>query len=248
MSTGTDPMENTKTHQILIVDDEPDILSLLEEVLVRRKYVVHSADTIADALKIIEGNNDISLVISDIKMPEGTGVELLKKIRSRNPVKPAVVFLTAFTDISEEDIYDRGASGFIEKPIDIKSFTKTIENLLADVDNGYCPGDICEAAPCTHNINLKLESMKDARIGNGGIFIPTSNITVKTKELITFDIIFKSGETPIKGIGEVAWIRKDASKSPAGIGVKFSKLYKESEQALHEYAKKNTIIAFIPKG
>lgn len=241
-------MENTKTHQILIVDDEPDILSLLKEVLVRRKYIVHSADTIADALKIIEGNDDIDLVISDIKMPEGTGVELLKKIRFRHTTKPAVVFLTAFTDISDEDIYDRGASGFIEKPIDIKSFTKTIENILADVDNGYCAGDVCDTTPHTHSLNLKLESMKEARIGNGGVFIPTSDITVKIKERISFDIIFKSGETPIKGIGEIAWIRKDTSKGPAGIGVKFFRLHKESEQAIHDYAKKNTIIAFIPKG
>jgi len=118
-----------KTYQILLVDDEQDILSMLEVVLRAKKYIVHSSMSISEALNILEQNKDISLVISDIQMPGGTGLDLLKKIRAKYPVKPKVVFLTGFAKTSLDDACE-GVSGYIEKPIDIKAFIQTVEDVL----------------------------------------------------------------------------------------------------------------------
>lgn len=235
-----------KNYEILLVDDEPDILSLLEDILERRKYIVHSANSISKALKVLEENKDISLVISDIKMPEGTGIELLKTLRANNPIKPIVLFLTAFTDISIEDVYNRGASGFIEKPIDIKAFIKTIEETLEEVHHDT--KDKIEEIPCKEDVCIKLTSLEGAKIGTGGVFIPLDEINVRPKELVRFQINFSNGQPQISGIGEVAWIRRGDTKGPQpqGIGLKFVNLEEASERIIHNWVRQQGIIAFIP--
>ena len=234
-----------KNYQILIVDDEPDILSLLEDILSRRKYTVHSANSVSKALKILEQNNDISLVISDIKMPEGTGIELLKTLRANNPTKPIVLFLTAFTDISMEDVYNRGASGFIEKPIDIKAFIKTVEETLEEIH--LDTKDKIEEIPCQEEVCLKLTSLEGAKIGTGGVFIPLEEINLRPKELVRFHIQFTNGQPAIEGVGEVAWTRRGTTnKGAQGIGLKFIYLEDASERIIHNWVRQQGIIAFIP--
>jgi CheY-like chemotaxis protein/Tfp pilus assembly protein PilZ len=234
---------NENKAHILIVDDEPDILSLLEDILTRRNYTVYSADTVAKALKIIEEHPKISLVISDIKMPEGTGAELLKKIRSRDPVKPILVFLTALADLSMEDICERGASGYIEKPIDIKNFIKNVESILTDTQ--ICK-DLCETVPCTTEIKASLPSMSSVGIGNGGLFIPTKT-PAKLKEIIRFNVTFENKEESLDGVGEVFWTRTDCGSLPQGIGIKFLHLSVKTQQIVRSIAKKNGVTAFIPR-
>ncbi|MEI6092739.1 MAG: response regulator [bacterium] len=233
--------ENIK---VLLVDDEPDILFLLEEVLKRRKYSVLVADSISNASKLLEQHKDIDIIISDIKMPEGTGIDLLKTIRAKDPIKPILVFLTAFTDISTEEIYNRGASGFIEKPIDIKVFAKTIEDLLKEAQ--LCECNVCDLYPCDKKINIKLKSIDDASLGTGGIFIPMPEIDFRLSEFVKLNITFENHDHSIIGIGKIEWIRRDSSKGPVGVGIKFINLLEETQEAIRKIVKQKGIISFIP--
>ncbi len=70
-----------KRKRILIVDDEDHILELLELHLTRMDYVVTKANSIERAQKIVSQNSDIRLVITDISMPGGSGLSLIKNIR-----------------------------------------------------------------------------------------------------------------------------------------------------------------------
>ncbi len=245
MSIGAHRKNNMKPNiKILLVDDEPDILSLLQDVLKRRKYDVLTANSVINASKILDQNEDIDLVISDIKMPEGTGIDLLKKMREKDPIKPVLIFLTAFTDISVEDIYNRGASDFIEKPIDIKDFTKTIEDILKE--NAFCSSDICDKIPYKDEVSIKLKSLSEASLGTGGMFIPMDNINLRVQEIIKFEISFDSKGIPIRGIGKIAWVRRTSSQGPTGIGIKFINMYKDSQEAILKAIKQKGITSFIP--
>lgn len=236
----------TVSNKILVVDDELDILSLLEEVLKRRKYEVYSADTIDKALKILDKNKDIALVISDIKMPEGTGVDLLKKIRSIDTMKPVVVFLTAFTDISLEDVYDKGASGFIEKPLDLKFFVETIEKLLSDKRTPL--ENLSEEPKYNKELNIKLKSLESSSIGTGGMFVPMTQINVELNEIVKFEIHFETGEPSlIKGFGQILWVRNSQDLNKTGIGIKFIHINKDSEKYIYNLVKAKGIISFVPK-
>lgn len=83
MGTGT-------TRSILVVDDEISMCEVVEIMLEFSGYKVHIATSGPEALKILE-ENSIDLVLSDVRMPEMTGIELARKIRQDHPNVPILL-------------------------------------------------------------------------------------------------------------------------------------------------------------
>lgn len=106
--------------KILLVDDEPEILDLLGDILKPICDEIITAENGLQALAVLESNPDISAILSDIQMPRMNGLELLSRIRSQfNPI-PFVV-LTAFGDSkSYQEAIRLNATDFLEKPIVFK--------------------------------------------------------------------------------------------------------------------------------
>ena len=113
---------------ILAVDDEPTTLKLLARLLRGLGHEVKTAGTIALALETVEGGN-FDLIISDIGLPDGTGLELVRRIiEMRGPV-PAIA-LTGYG--MEEDIRrsrDAGFSAHLTKPIDFAKLEAMIRQV-----------------------------------------------------------------------------------------------------------------------
>lgn len=84
-------------HTILVVDDETDNTDALER-LFRRKYLVLKAHSGAEALKVLESTPQVTLIISDQRMPEMTGVQLLEKSLSTHPDSIRIL-LTGYAEI-----------------------------------------------------------------------------------------------------------------------------------------------------
>lgn len=101
--------------KILIVDDDPFVLETISSLLEMWDYKVISCACAREAIEaLLKG--DIDLVISDIKMPETTGIELLGMIHDLNPEIP-VILMTAFADMEVAiDALRKGAFDFIIKP------------------------------------------------------------------------------------------------------------------------------------
>jgi len=105
-------------YKILVVDDDVHILSSVVELLQRRGYIVKAWANGADALKYFK-NETFHLIISDIKMPGMTGIELLDKIKEIDTAIPFIL-MTAYGDISAAvDAMKKGAYDFIEKSLDL---------------------------------------------------------------------------------------------------------------------------------
>ena len=98
-----------------IVDDEPLIRDTLGEYLAAEGAVVAQASNGNEAYALIL-ENTYHVILSDVRMPECSGVELLKKIRESNVQMPPVVMMSAFTDISENKARELGAKGMFLKP------------------------------------------------------------------------------------------------------------------------------------
>jgi CheY-like chemotaxis protein len=118
---------------ILVVEDIPNVLELLEVTLRFQGYQVISAHNGQEALDILEHETP-ALIISDILMPKLDGFALVQELRS-NPktMSIPVIFLSA-TYVTPEDrefALSLGASRFIEKPIDTEDFLLTIAELLS---------------------------------------------------------------------------------------------------------------------
>ena len=105
---------------VLVVDDEEILRSLLEKILKKEGYTVHLAASGKEALRILEGN-PVDIVVSDIKMPEMDGIELLKVVKENHP-NVGVIMMTAYADTcSVKDALLLGADDYVTKPF------KTVE-------------------------------------------------------------------------------------------------------------------------
>jgi CheY-like chemotaxis protein len=117
---------------ILVVDDVPDILELLETSLKFRGYRVITARNGQEALDVIQAERPI-LIIADILMPKMDGFSLVHQLRL-NPLTRdiPVIFLSA-TYVTPEDkdfAQTIGVTRFIEKPVDLQSFLPMIEKFF----------------------------------------------------------------------------------------------------------------------
>ncbi len=124
--------ENARAPRILVVDDDYEVRSYLEQEL-SRQYRVTTCTNGREALEILLARQiDFSLIVSDVMMPELDGIQLCMRIRSNIQLNAIpIILLTART--SDEDrlaSLEVGANAFISKPFNVDILLKTIQNLL----------------------------------------------------------------------------------------------------------------------
>jgi len=114
---------------ILLVDDEEAQRTVLGGFLRKRGFDVLAAGTVDEALRIA-GARTLDLVLTDLRMPGASGLDLLQAIRAINPEVP-VVLMTAFgTVASAVDAMKRGAADYLTKPIDLDELEVLIARTL----------------------------------------------------------------------------------------------------------------------
>jgi signal transduction histidine kinase len=117
-------------YEILLVDDEADNLDALER-LFRKTYKVYKADSGPAALDVLKKHPEIALILSDQRMPEMTGVEMLKKSIRSHP-HCFRILLTGYTDV--ESIVDSINSGevyrYLTKPWDPIDLKNTVDKAI----------------------------------------------------------------------------------------------------------------------
>ncbi|TQV71202.1 sigma-54-dependent Fis family transcriptional regulator [Exilibacterium tricleocarpae] len=113
----------------LIIDDEPDIRELLEITLGRMQIDAHCAENLSKARKLLE-HNDYHLCLTDLKLPDGNGIELVKEIQKHTPQLPVAVFTAhGNMDIAIEAM-KAGAFDFLSKPVDLENLRKLVSSAL----------------------------------------------------------------------------------------------------------------------
>ncbi len=115
---------------ILLVDDEASILSSLKRVLRPKGYVVLTAESGAAGLELLK-ENTVDLIISDMRMPEMTGAQFLKKAKEIYPDITRIL-LTGYSEISAtiSAINEGGVYHYLQKPWDEQDLLLTIERAL----------------------------------------------------------------------------------------------------------------------
>jgi len=107
------------TPEILIIDDEKNILDLLNVVFKKEGYEVTTSISSAKALEYIK-SRDFDIILSDIKMPEISGMQILQHVREKKPEIP-MIMITAFGTIKQAvEALQAGALDYIVKPFDVE--------------------------------------------------------------------------------------------------------------------------------
>ena len=115
---------------IWIVDDDQSIRFVLEKALAREDYAVRSFTNPRDVIKALD-SDEPQVLVSDIRMPGGSGIELLAQVRERLPGLP-VIIMTAYSDLdSAVSAFQGGAFEYLPKPFDV---TKAVELIRRAVD------------------------------------------------------------------------------------------------------------------
>ncbi len=120
---------NGQQIRMLVVDDDPSLRNMMNIVLKKEGYDVTCVENAKVALSTLK-NESFELIISDIKMPDISGIELLKKVKSLDPDMP-VVMITAYgsTDDAVEAM-KLGAENYITKPFNLDELKIIIDKIL----------------------------------------------------------------------------------------------------------------------
>jgi CheY-like chemotaxis protein len=119
--------------RILVVEDFGSIRTFVCETLNRKGYETVGAANSKDALKILqEGTLEIHLVITDFNMPDGTGYDLLKKIKNdRSTMRIPVIFLTTESNPEKMRLAkEAGLTAWVKKPYRAENFFDQIQKAV----------------------------------------------------------------------------------------------------------------------
>lgn len=116
-------------HHVLVVDDEPDIRELLELTLSRMDLKVTTAEDMAAAQRAL-ANNSFSFCLTDMRMPDGNGLDLVREISEKYPQLPVAV-ITAYGKVEDAVLALKiGAFDFVSKPVDLSILRKLVNTAI----------------------------------------------------------------------------------------------------------------------
>lgn len=120
-------MSNKKT--ILCVDDEKDILELFRDQLEESGFNVLEANNGKEAFKIFQGGG-VDCILSDIRMPGGDGVELVKNVKGTGSTIP-IFLVTGFSDYTADELMGLGINAVIFKPFDLEEVVNMVSSTIS---------------------------------------------------------------------------------------------------------------------
>ena len=121
--------------QILVIDDDPSIHSVFKIILNTEPHInlitTHSPKDLLQRVK----STDIALIFIDVTMPEISGLELLKQVKSLNTHSKVVIMTGQSESIKEEQTLAAGASAILYKPFSADEVHHILDKLLAPHDS-----------------------------------------------------------------------------------------------------------------
>ncbi len=122
-------LPTTTTAQILVIDDEPDLRTLYELTLLRAGYGVATAGTLQDAWQILEEQR-FDVVITDMRLPDGLGTEILTGLKARQRPERCIVITAYGSAENAVESLKAGAFDYLTKPVDLKQFRGVITSAV----------------------------------------------------------------------------------------------------------------------
>ncbi len=233
---------------ILVVDDETDLRNILASEFDFMGAKVYQADNITNAQKIIV-ENKIDLIVSDIRMPGGTGIDLLDILKNKNVTEPPIILITGFADITPEDAFAKGAEALISKPFQLDDLIQQTVRYTSPMELRFSEKSIGTFEFKKDYSGTFDEQVKARKflLGRGGI---ATCMELKGKkcdigEIINFN--FKFQDAHLEGVGVCRWSRLyEQAEGVNCIGFEFLYLDDKTLEFLRAFLKREETRAFIP--
>lgn len=192
----------TNSKKIFILEDEIDLNEMIAVELENKGYETYTFYNPVDLIKIFP-NEKPDVLITDIRLPEISGFEIIKIVKQVNLFYPSIIAITAYNDVLPQTLYHLGAEAVIYKPFQLQLLTKTIERLCLPIEDRL-QLDIEKYKVNTGWVRkLDETKIKEINIGRGGFSISTEE-KIETDEIVKFSLRTPDNIT-ITGIGIVRW-------------------------------------------
>lgn len=140
--------------RLLVVDDEPDLRTLYELTLLREGYDVETAASVDDARLTLQ-EHAFDAIITDMRLPDGTGLDLLRHMESLGRREKAIVITAYGSAENAVEALKAGAFDYLTKPVDLKQFRAVVAAALASKDT---------VAPALRDLSLPKRQQAPASI------------------------------------------------------------------------------------
>jgi two-component system response regulator PilR (NtrC family) len=124
--------------RVLVVDDEPDLRTLYELTLLREGYRVETAGSLKEAGQLLEAA-PFEVVITDMRLPDGLGIEILARLKSQKRQERCVVITAYGSAENAVGSFKAGAFDYLTKPVDLKQFRNVIASAVLDTTQRAAP-------------------------------------------------------------------------------------------------------------
>ncbi|HOM12087.1 MAG TPA: sigma-54 dependent transcriptional regulator [Rubrivivax sp.] len=122
-------MKAASANRLLVVDDEPDLRTLYEPTLVREGYAVETAGSVGEAWALL-GEHSFAAVITDMRLPDGSGLELLQRLEQHARAEKAIVITAYGSAQGAVEALKCGAYDYLTKPVDLRQFRAVVASAL----------------------------------------------------------------------------------------------------------------------
>jgi CheY-like chemotaxis protein len=233
---------------ILIVDDEVDLREIVASELEFAGAKIFQAENVSRAQEILQ-QQKIDLIVSDIRMPGGTGIDLLNYTKNVNVDSPPVILITGFADISLEDAYNLGAEALISKPFKLDELIKLCSCLIKEPGLRFSYHKCFTEAVLEQDFSKTLDSalqQHEISIGRGGLSLKmdSKNRVWDGQDVINFDLQFK--DQRLQGLGNVRWWKPLQNSSQIVVGLEFSGLENSTLRFMQNTWDTHKTIPYIP--
>jgi two-component system, NtrC family, response regulator PilR len=131
-------MTNASHFSLLVVDDEPDLRTLYELTLLREGYDIETAGTVEDALLHLK-DRTYSAVITDMRLPDGTGLDLLRWLEESGRREKTIVITAYGSAENAVEALKAGAYDYLTKPVDLRQFRAVVASALGRPGSAGAP-------------------------------------------------------------------------------------------------------------
>jgi CheY-like chemotaxis protein/Tfp pilus assembly protein PilZ len=234
---------------ILVVDDEEFLRQAIGFDFEMRNFNVLMAGSGREAFEIVQ-REKIDVILSDVRMPNGDGLELLDRVKAFNPALP-LIFVSGYADLTLEEAYARGAEAVFPKPFDRKALALAVDNAIQDGSLRLGRKNTRVGSDLAVGIRLRKGSLIEGKIknlGRGGMFLELASGFPPCAEELEFRLSLPETGTEISGSGVVRWVRMAGSEQlPAGCGIEFAGLDDTCLAQVVELINESKTKAFIPR-
>jgi two-component system phosphate regulon response regulator PhoB len=226
------------SQKILIIEDEPDIRKTLEYNISREGYKVVSASSLSEGKEQIN-SSDFSLILLDLMLPDGSGLDLCREIKSDKDKSPTpIIILTAKDDEVDKVVgFELGADDYVTKPFSVRELILRIKAILK---RGESKKEILEVQRQFGELTMDIDS-HEAFVNNEQIILTALEFRllrqlvdrrgrVQSRDQLLSDVWGYSAEvntrtvdTHIKRLREKLGTMGKYVQTIRGVGYKFSR-------------------------